>query len=233
MYYPAFLNVRGRTCVVVGGGTVAERRTGGLLRCGADVRVISPRVTPGLAELGRRGGVTLVGREYRRGDLEGAFLAFAATGDPAANRHVGAEAAELGILFNAADDPAACTLITPAVVERGPLVVAISTGGKSPALARRLRERLADELGPEYGVWLDILGRVRDLVRERIGEQRERERFLYSLVDDPAFLALLREGEEGAVWERIRLRLEMDQQQGRGGGPGPDGYPPAAPVEEV
>lgn len=213
--------------MVVGGGAVAERRAGSLLRGGAAVRVISPRVTAGLAELGRGGGVTLVEREYRQGDLAGAVLAFAATGDPAANRRVGAEAAERGILFNAADDPAACTFIVPAVVERGPLVIAVSTGGRSPALARRLRERLEGEFGPEYGVWLDILGDVRARVRERIGDRRERERFLFTLIDDPAFLALLREGQEGAVRDLIGLRLEAFLQKSHGDGGGPDGSPPA------
>lgn len=206
--YPAFVDVRGRTCVVVGGGDVAARRVDRLLASGAAVLVISPRVTAGLAGLGRRGSVTLVEREYREGDLEGAFMAFAATGDRAVNRRVAAEAAEHGILFNAADDPALCSFFVPAVVERGPLVIAVSTGGRSPALARRLRERLERDLGPEYGAWAEVLGGVRALARERIRDRRERERFLFSLVDDPTFVGLLRQGADETVRDLVRERLE-------------------------
>src|SRR5438128_4553471 len=139
-YYPVLLDLAGRRCVMIGGGPIAERRVDGLLTAGAYVTVISPRMTRPLAALAAEGRIELESRGYREGDLAGADLAFVATDAGEVTVAVAREARERGVWVNAADDPAHCTFILPAVVRRGDLTVAVATGGSSPALARAVRE---------------------------------------------------------------------------------------------
>ncbi|HEV8304556.1 MAG TPA: siroheme synthase CysG [Gemmatimonadales bacterium] len=181
--YPAFLVLRERRCVVVGGGAVAEQKVTGLLEAGARVTVVSPAVSPRLDELAAAGAIAIRRRPYRRGDLAGAFLAIAATDDRAVNRHVWTEAEAAGVLLNAVDDAPHCSFVAPAVHRQGDLAVAVSTAGKSPALAVRLRDRIAGLVGPEYGALLDHLGDLRPEVARRIRDPRARTRFWYRLVD--------------------------------------------------
>ena len=144
-YYPAFLNVEGLRAVVVGGGAVAERKAAQLLASGADVTLVSPDATPELERLADEGRVRLIRRAYATGDLAGAWIAVAATDDPETQRRVRAESIREKTLLNVADAPDLCGFIAPSVVERGPVAVAISTGGESPALARKLRELMGGE----------------------------------------------------------------------------------------
>ncbi|MBI2368941.1 MAG: bifunctional precorrin-2 dehydrogenase/sirohydrochlorin ferrochelatase [Deltaproteobacteria bacterium] len=162
--FPVNLDLRGRRCVVVGGGPVAQRKVTALLRCGAAVRVISPRLTPRLGRWASAGRIGWTPRPLRRGDLRGATLVFGATDDARTNQRLAAEARRAGILVNVADTPGCCDFFMPAVVRRGELVVGISTGGNSPALARRLREELGRSLGPEYRLLVRLLGRARTRV---------------------------------------------------------------------
>ncbi len=141
---------------------MAERKVTALLAVGAQVTLISPTITSPLESLVRDGTLDHVARAYQDGDLEGAFLAIAATGDPAVNEAVWQEATRRNILINAADDPAHCNVILPAVVRRGPLTIAISTEGRSPAYAAHLRRQLAAQIGPEHGDFLELLGNLRD-----------------------------------------------------------------------
>jgi len=164
-YYPVFLDLASRRCVMVGGGLVAERRVGGLLEAGARVRVISPRLTRVLAALAAEGRLEHEAREYREGDLAGADLAFVATDMGAVNEAVAREARERGVWLNAADDPARCTFILPALVRRGDLAVAIATGGASPALARAIREELERYLTDDYATLASIAAEARREVR--------------------------------------------------------------------
>ena len=159
--YPIALNLEGRRCVVIGGGPVAEHKTRGLLEGGAAVQVIADQAGDGLEQLAGEGRLELTRRAYTHGDLEGAFLAIAATDDPGVNAEVFAEAEERGVLLNAVDDTEHCNFTVPSVVRRGDLTVAISTGGKAPALAKRLRARLEEQLEPELGAVVDLLGEVR------------------------------------------------------------------------
>lgn len=159
--YPVALELSGRRCVVVGGGTEAERRARGLLEAGASVAVIAEEATPGLGDLARRGELTLVARPFRRGDLDGAFLVVAATGDGATNAAVYAEAEAGRVLCNAVDDIPHCHFAIPSILRRGELLLAVSTGGRAPALAKRLRRRLGEALGWEHGSLVDVLGEVR------------------------------------------------------------------------
>jgi siroheme synthase-like protein len=165
--YPIVLDLADRPCLVVGGGAVAEPRVEGLLTAGARVTVVSPEVTPRLASwIEARWGVH-VAREYRAGDLVGMTLAFAATDDGAVNAAVAAEGRERGVWVNAADDAAHCDLFLPAVVRRGPLVIAVSTGGSSPALARAIRKELDAYFSEDYAVLAELVAEVRRDVRRR------------------------------------------------------------------
>jgi uroporphyrin-III C-methyltransferase/precorrin-2 dehydrogenase/sirohydrochlorin ferrochelatase len=183
MLYPAFLDLRKRACVVVGGGAVAEQKVTGLLDAGAQVTVISPALSRRLEDLAAAGTIAIRRRPYRAGDLAGAFLVIAATDARAVNRDVWTEAEARGVLLNAVDDPPHCSFVAPAVHRQGDLTVAVSTAGKSPALAVRLRDRIARMVGPEFATLLDRLGALRADVARRIPDPRARTRFWYRLVD--------------------------------------------------
>jgi siroheme synthase-like protein len=166
-YYPVFLEMNDRPCVVVGGGTVAERKVEGLLAAGARVTVISPELTPALAALKEEGRLHHIARPYREGDLEGYEVAVAATDDGAVNAEVAAEGRRRRVWVNAVDDPPNCDFILPSVIRRGDIVIAASTGGTSPALARRLREELEAFLDEDYGPLAELLQEVRQELRSR------------------------------------------------------------------
>jgi siroheme synthase-like protein len=160
-YYPIFLEMAGRPCLVVGGGPVAERKVAGLLEVGASVTIVSPSLSASLEALAKAGKVRHVGRDYAPGDLAGHQLAFIATGDRDVNAAAAREGRERGVWVNAVDDPARCDFILPAVVRRGQLVVAVATGGASPALTRAIREELETYFTEEYAALADIVAEVR------------------------------------------------------------------------
>ena len=164
-YYPVLLDLAGRRCVMVGGGIIAQRRVESLLATGAHVIVISPRLTPALATLFAEGRIEHEPRAYREGDLAGADLAFVATDKGEVNAAVAREARARSIWLNAADDPARCTFILPALVRRGDLTVAVATGGASPALARAIREELEAYLTDDYATLASIAAEARREVR--------------------------------------------------------------------
>lgn len=197
-YYPLFVRLDGRACVVIGGGEVAERKVEGLLAAGATVTVISPELTTRLEAMTEAGAIHLRRRTYEKGDLAGAFLAYAATDDENTNAAIAAEAEGGGVLLNVVDRTEFCSFIVPAIVERGDLLIATSTSGASPMLARRIREELEARFGPEYALGLRLLRAV----RERLGREgrsfAERKRIFGLLVDSP-LLELLRRGDRAAV----------------------------------
>jgi precorrin-2 dehydrogenase / sirohydrochlorin ferrochelatase len=164
-YFPVLLDLTGRHCLMVGGGPVAERRIIGLLDAGASVTVICPQVTPTLAALAAEGRIGLQSRPYLAGDLAGVDLAFVATAEREVNLAVAREARERGVWVNAADDPAHCTFILPALVRRGDLTVAVATGGTSPALSRAIREELETYLTAEYATLAALAAEARREVR--------------------------------------------------------------------
>jgi precorrin-2 dehydrogenase/sirohydrochlorin ferrochelatase len=166
-YYPVFLNLAGRRCTVVGGGTVGERKVEGLLESGANVTIISPRLTERLESLVKDGAVRHVAREYRTGDLVDTDLAFATTDDGALNARIYADAREKGIWINAADDPSHCDFILPAVIRRGELIVGVSTGGASPALTRAIREDLEEYFTEDFEQLVQVAAEVRRELRQR------------------------------------------------------------------
>lgn len=197
-YYPLSLRVADRRCVVIGGGQVAERKVGSLLAAHARVAVISPVLTAGLAALAARGEIEHAARPYRPGDLRGALLAYAATDDETLHAAIAAEAETAGVLLNVVDRPRWCTFIVPSILSRGDLTVAVSTGGGSPALARRVREEIEHALGPEYERALDVLSRLRRYLQAQPLSADERQRILTGLVASD-LLERLREPDAGAV----------------------------------
>ncbi len=196
-YHPVFLDLRGRPCVVVGGGAVAQEKVESLLDAGARVTVVSPSVTEGLEALAATHEIVHHPRAYRRGDLDDAVVAYVAVDDDAVRAAVAAEAAASRVLVNIVDVPQLCTFISPAVVRREPVVVAISTGGASPALARRLREELEARVGPEYGVAATILARLRPVIQSVEADPQARARTFARLVDGPLLDALRKRDAAG------------------------------------
>ena len=197
-YYPVYLDLRGRPCVVVGGGEVAARKVEGLLTAGARVTVVSPSVTQTLAAMAETHEILHHARPYRRGDLQGAVLAYAATNDKALHAEIAAEAAAASVLLNVVDRPSFCGFIAPALMTRGAVSVAVSTGGASPALARRLRQDIEKVVGPEYGVAAAILGKLRPVVAGAEAKPAGRARVFRALADSP-LLGALRVRDAAAV----------------------------------
>jgi siroheme synthase-like protein len=201
-HYPIYLDLQDRPCVVVGGCGLAEEKARGLLTSGARVTVISPDITPGLAELAVEGRIDVIARRYRRGDLRKAFLVVAVERDQGVVNAVWEETRERNVLVNTVDDVPHCDFIAPAVVRRGDLAVAISTSGKAPALAVRLRQRLEAELGKEHARFLELAGSVRAPLARLLPDLAARRDLWYRLIDSD-ILQLLRRGEEDAAAARF------------------------------
>jgi siroheme synthase-like protein len=166
-YYPMFLEMKGRPCLVVGGGQVAARKVEGLLAADARVSVVSPSLDPEIAKLKAERRIQHISRQYQQGDLKGYALVIAATDDAATNERVVLDARQSGILVNVVDEPALCDFIVPSVIRRGDVVLAISTGGLSPALARWLRQELETYLSEDFERLARLLAQVRAELRER------------------------------------------------------------------
>ncbi len=201
--YPVNLKLAGRRCAVVGGGAVAERKTRLLIAADAAVTVFSPAITPGLASLMEDRHLTWVSRAYAPGDLYNFFLVFCATDQPDTNRQAAAEARTAGGLVNCADAPELSDFYVPAHIVHGDLLITVSTGGGSPALARRLKEEIAARYGPEYGHYLDLIAKLRPEIKGRLSTAREREKFWRETIDHEA-LCLIKSGKFSEAEERIR-----------------------------
>lgn len=197
-FYPAFLDLTDRPVVIVGGGPVAAQKVAGLLAAKAQVTVIAPAVVPEITDAAASGRLIWKARRYEHGDLAGVVLAFAATDDPDVNRAVWREAETRAVPVNAADDPPNCTFILPAVHRDGDLIVAVSTGGKAPALAVRLRDRIAADLGGSYDALLRLLAGFRAQVTEAIPTFSGRRDLWYRIVDAPVLDHLRRGDPAGA-----------------------------------
>jgi precorrin-2 dehydrogenase/sirohydrochlorin ferrochelatase len=199
--YPVNLIVAGRRCLVVGGGAVAARKAAGLLAARAEVHVVATEVGDEIRALT---GLQWTQRPYHRDDVQGCRLVVAATGDPAVNRAVYADADAAGIWVNSADDPASCSFTLPSVLRRGDLIVTVSTSGRSPALASWLRSRLESEIGPEYEVLLDLLSTERMSLQEA---GRSTESFDWRKALDSDMLDLIRSGQITKARERLKACL--------------------------
>ena len=160
-YYPIHLDIQNRNCLVVGGGGVGTRKVTTLLNCGAKVTVVSPEISQRLHNLAETAPLTLKSRPYRCADIEGMFLVIGATNDMKLNRQISNDAEQLNTLCNIADRPEVCNFILPSIVRRDDLVITISTSGKSPAMAKKLRKALENQYGEEYGTLLRLMGTIR------------------------------------------------------------------------
>jgi len=185
--FPAFLKLAGRRCLIVGAGKVAEEKIEGLLRAGADVRVVAPEATRRIRELARKKKIRWDGRAYRASDLSEIFLVVAATSSPSLHAQIYRQAQRQRVLCNVVDDPKHCDFYYGSVVRRGELQIAISTGGHSPALAQRLRKKMEKEFGAEYEEWLKELGKIRKrLFAKKITPERRRA-LLHQLASEASF----------------------------------------------
>ncbi len=204
-YYPMMMDLQGRPAAVIGGGAVAERKARSLVDCGAKVTVVAPELTEGLQSLVAEGAVVHRARKYERGDLDGATVAFVAVDDVDASAAAAEDARSAGVPVNVVDCPELCDFIVPSVVSRGPLTIAISTGGASPAWARKIRENLEAEFGDEYCRLLDAVGAVRRRCLESISDPERRREALKNAADD-SLLELAR-NMEGAQLESEVMKL--------------------------
>lgn len=184
-YYPVFLDLDKARCLVIGGGTIAERKVEALLAAGGEVTLISPELTAALHALEAAGWLAVQQRPYQRGDLDTVALVIAATDDPTLQRQIAADAKQANILCNIVDQPALCSFIVPAVVQQGDLTIAVSTNGASPALAKKIRQDLAEQFGLEYAVALRLLRRIRERLMHEQRSAKDRRRLLTGLVESP------------------------------------------------
>ena len=198
-YAICLIGLQPQQAVVIGGGSVAGRKVEGLLAADFQVKVISPKLTSKLQSLASSGAITFIQRSYQYGDLDGAFLVIAATNDPAVNQAVWAEAVQCGCLINTVDDPQHSNFILPAVLQRGEMSIAISTGGGSPALARRLRERLENSIGPEYGTLTEILAELRPELIATFPAGEARLQAALRIVDSNILHVIQNQGRDAAL----------------------------------
>jgi len=193
-YYPINLDIQNRKCLVVGGGAVGTRKVNTLLECGARVTVISPEPTPQLTRLASEGSITLEKRGYQSEDITGMFLVIGATDDEVLNRKISKDAERDHILCNIADRPEICNFILPSIVRRGDLIITISTSGKSPAVAKHLRQQLEIQIGGEYADFLLLMGAIRKKLLSQAHEPEAHKELFHKLIDSN-LIALMQAGK--------------------------------------
>jgi precorrin-2 dehydrogenase / sirohydrochlorin ferrochelatase len=203
-FYIACLRLTGRRCVVVGGGEVGLEKVEGLLACDGRVVLVAPVAVPALEQLAAEGSIDWLRREYRSGDLEATFIAIAATDDTDVNIRVYEDAERRAMLVNVVDVPPLCNFILPAIVRTGPLAIAISTAGASPALAKRIKREIADEFGEPYARLAVLLNDARGWAKATLPTYQDRKAFFEGIVNgDPDPVELLRTGDDAPVVELI------------------------------
>jgi precorrin-2 dehydrogenase/sirohydrochlorin ferrochelatase len=201
-YYPVNLDIRGKACLVVGGGEVAARKARSLHEAGAEVTVVAPDIR---AKLRALEGVELRERAFRDGDLHGVFLVVVATDDPVLNRAVGRDAADFGCLVNVVDCPALSSFIVPATLRRGELAISVSTGGASPTLAREIRRRLEEQFGEEYADFVDVLAEIRREIFDKVPESERRAELCRGLAGEKWVRLLREKGREALRTEMLKF----------------------------
>ncbi|NLJ77421.1 MAG: bifunctional precorrin-2 dehydrogenase/sirohydrochlorin ferrochelatase [Peptococcaceae bacterium] len=201
-HYMVSLDLNNRKCLVVGGGKIAERKVRSLLECGAQVYVVSPEIIPSLLSMVAEGSLIYRRGSYKISDLEDMFLVFGATGKEEINKQIASDCASRNLIVNIVDDPAKCNFYVPAVVRRGALSIGISTCGKSPLLARKIREELELVYGPQYGDFLEMLGALRKKVIRDISDPERKKKKLEDLVSDE-ILNMLKKGGFDPVKEML------------------------------
>ena len=194
-YYPVHLDIQNRNCLVVGGGAVGTRKVATLLTCGAKVTVVSPQATEQLQQQAEVGSIILKKRAYRAGDLDDMFLVIGATDNETLNRQISNDAENRNTLCNIADRPAVCNFILPSIVHRGDLVITISTSGKSPALAKKLRKAMERQFGDEYAHFLILMGIIRKKLLSQ-SHQPEAHKHLFNELIERGLIEMIRDGRK-------------------------------------
>ncbi len=202
-YYPVYLDLRDRPCLVIGGGGVAERKTLSLLEAGAGVTIISPTLTQTLQKLSDSNKITHRQKSFEENDLSGRFLVIAATDSPQVNIAAARSCKKNHILVNVVVPPEESSFIVPSVVKQGELAIAVSTGGASPALAKKIRQELESKYGPEYAFFLDQLGAIRKRVLEEVGDEGKRSAIFQEIVDSEV-IDLLKQGKKNEAELRMK-----------------------------
>lgn len=202
-YYPVYLDLRDRPCLVIGGGGVAERKALSLLEAEAEVTIISPTLTPTLQKLSESGKIVHRQKSFEENDLSGEFLVIAATDSPQVNIAAAQSCKKNHILVNVVVPPEESSFIVPSVVKQGELAIAVSTGGASPALAKKIRQELESKYGPEYAFFLDQLGAIRKRVLEEVGDEGKRSSIFQEIVDSEV-IDLLKQGKRGEAELRMK-----------------------------
>lgn len=197
-YYPVHLDIKNRNCLIVGGGAVGTRKVNTLLECGAHVTVVSPDPTSQLTRLASEESITLKTRAYRSDDLSGMFLVIGATDDETLNLQISKDAERAHILCNIVDRPEVCNFILPSIVRRGDLVITISTSGKSPALAKHLRQKLETQFGREYADFLLLMGAIRQKLLSQSHEP-EAHKALFNQLIDSDLIQLMQAGKTAEI----------------------------------
>ena len=206
-YLPISLDINSKPCLVVGGGAVALRKVKLLLEYGALVMVVAPDVTPSLRSLAQRRKIALYQRRFRKTDLKGKYLVFAATNDHAVNRKIFDMANTHSILVNVVDDPALCSFIMPAIYQKGALQVAVSTGGEFPGMAKALRNRIAESLADDVSDFLEALARLRREVISSKSSEREKKRCIGWLCSDESYAIFKKQGQD-ALMKHFRQHIK-------------------------
>ncbi len=207
-FYPVYFSLRCRKCLVIGGGKVAERKVKSLLESGASIVLVSPSLTEDLSKLVKKHKIHYLHREYSSEDLEGCFLVISATDDADTNKKVSEDCHARNIPVNVVDEPDRCSFIVPSVMRRGDLCIAVSTGGKSPLLARKIRERLEELFGIEYAEYLKLMGGLRKSIIQEVLDRQSRRKIFECLVNSD-ILKLIQKGEKELVKEKIQQCLSL------------------------
>jgi len=210
-YYPVFMKLEKKKCVVIGGGKIAEIKVELLLESDALVEVISPDLTKPLEELQRNGKIKYIKGKYKRGYLKGACLVIAATNFPGVNKKIYNDCQSMNIKVNVIDAPHLCDFIIPSALKRGSLVITVSTGGKCPALAKKIRHEIEEKYGEEYEDFTELMGKLRDRIKEEIPEESDRRKFWKNLLSYD-ISGLLKENREEEIKEIIEKCLSYFQE---------------------
>jgi len=208
-FYPICIELEGKTALIVGGGNIAQRKVETLMKCGASIQIISRDLTHKLKKLVESKKIHHIGKEFRDEHLDGAFLVIAATDDKRLNQKVSESAQKRGLLINAVDQPSDCNFIVPSIVNRGDLLIAVSTSGKSPALSKKLRKELEIQFGGEYKTFLNLMGCLREEILSMGLSQSENSRVFSKIVESDIIASLAR-GDTAEVVSILKRILPGD-----------------------
>ncbi|HOQ08810.1 MAG TPA: bifunctional precorrin-2 dehydrogenase/sirohydrochlorin ferrochelatase [Syntrophomonadaceae bacterium] len=209
--FPIFVSLENKRCLVVGGGKVAERKVENLLEYPVQIDLVSPQATPKLQNWAAEGKVNWIARNFQLTDIQDAFLVFAATDDLQINREIARLCQKEGILVNAVDDPAYCDFFVPSIIRRNSLVLAISTEGKSPAYAKRLRRQMEEIITDAHGKFVDLLGEQREIVKETVPDIRIRQA-IFEAMAGLDILDLITAGRDEEIKERFKECMSLWQE---------------------